>query len=81
MVDSEKNSCVRDAWSWGRCGFRSEPGVGGLGRREGVERVWNRRMGGELGGGQLCTQQVTVQCVVRVAAKHWASGLQGWGGR
>lgn len=51
MVDSEKNSCVRDAWSWGRCGFRSEPGVGGLGRREGVERVWNRRMGGELCGG------------------------------
>lgn len=81
MVDSEKNSCVRDAWSWGRCGFRGEPGVGGLGRREGVERVWNRRIGWGVGGGQLCTQQVTVQCVVRVAAKHWASGLQGWGGR
>lgn len=29
------------------------------------------------GGGGLYTQQVAVQCVVRVAAKHWASGLQG----
>lgn len=45
-------------------------------------------LGLELGGvgggtagvvvlGELCAQQVAVQCVVRVAAKHWASGLQG----
>lgn len=26
--------------------------------------------------GGFCRQQVAVQCVVRVAAKHWASGLQ-----
>lgn len=32
--------------------------------------------GGGMAGG-LCTQQVAVQRVVRVAAKHWASGLQG----
>lgn len=31
---------------------------------------------GESRGG-LCTQQVAVQRVVRAAAKHWASGLQG----
>lgn len=34
----------------------------------------------ELKGG-LCTQQVAVQRVVRAAAKHWASGLQGTVGR
>lgn len=92
MVDSEKNSCVQDAWSWGEMWFRSEPGVGGLGRREGAGEgcgrgEWAGRVvsgGGGGGGGwelQLCTQQVTVQCVVRAAAKHWASGLQGRGGR
>lgn len=42
-------------------------------------------LGLEMGGvgwwgrwkGEFCKQQVAVQCVVRVAAKHWASGLQG----
>lgn len=38
----------------------------------GAEAGW-----GDSGGGDLCAQQVAVQCVVRVAAKHWASGLQG----
>lgn len=33
--------------------------------------------GRRWGGGLNYTQQVAVQCVVRVAAKHWASGLQG----
>lgn len=64
---------------------RSEAGFGELGWRGGVEWVWDRSwvgMGGGTagvggGGSVLCTQQVAVQCVVRVAAKHWASGLQG----
>lgn len=40
-------------------------------------------LGGVRGGQQRwwcwgnCAQQVAVQRVVRVAAKHWASGLQG----
>lgn len=67
----------------GEMWFRSVPE--GLLRWGGVEG-WTGfgigewvRMGG--GGWGLCTEQVTVQRVVRVAAKHWASGLQGWGGR
>lgn len=68
---------------------RSEAGFGELGWRGGVEWVWDRSWvgmgggtagvggGGRAGGSVLCTQQVAVQCVVRVAAKHWASGLQG----
>ena len=47
----------------------------GLGSELGGDGGWNSRGGG--GGSVLCTQQVAVQCVVRVAAKHWASGLQG----
>lgn len=64
---------------------RSKAGVGELGWRGGVglgselggDGGWNGRGGGVGGLGLPCTQQVAVQCVVRVAAKHWASGLQG----
>lgn len=36
MVDSEKNSCVQDAWSWWEMWFRSEPeGLVGWGSVEG----------------------------------------------
>lgn len=49
---------------------RCEPGAveGGAGSGSG-------RPGGR--GGALRAQQVAVQRVVRAAAKHWASGLQG----
>lgn len=53
----------------------------GLGSELGGDGGWNSGGGGwgggRAGGSVLCTQQVAVQCVVRVAAKHWASGLQG----
>lgn len=66
---------------------RSKAGVGELGWRGGVGWVLGSELSGDGGGkagvvvlrlgGLLCTQQVAVRCVVRVAAKHWASGLQG----
>lgn len=65
---------------------RSEAVVGELGWCVGVrwgvfgigEWVGLSGGGGDGGGGGgFCKQQVAVQCVVRVAAKHWASGLQG----
>lgn len=92
MVDhSEKNSSHCAAWSRGelwleaRQGLASWGGVAGwsgfgigAGWGWGVEqRGWGVGGGGRAGGSVLCTQQVAVQCVVRVAAKHWASGLQG----
>lgn len=59
-----------EAWQGG-VGLGSELGGDGVGFGWGCN---NRGLGG---GGGLCRQQVAVQCVVRVAAKHWASGLQG----
>lgn len=80
----EEQLCARHV-ELGEMWFRSEPeGLVGWGGVEGwtgfgiAEWVGMERWGG---GGGLCTEQVTVQCVVRVAAKHWVSGLQGWGGR
>lgn len=86
MVDhSEKNSSHCAAWSRGelwleaRQGLASWGGVAGWsGFGIGAGWGWGVEQRGWGGGGSvLCTQQVAVQCVVRVAAKHWASGLQG----
>lgn len=76
----EEQLCARHV-ELGEMWFRSEPeGLVGWGSVEGWTGFGIAEWVGMEQGG-LCTEQVTVQCVVRVAAKHWASGLQGWGGR
>lgn len=61
-------------WVWDRSWVGMGGGTAGMGG--GTAGVGGGG-GGRAGGSVLCTQQVAVQCVVRVAAKHWASGLQG----